>query len=354
MLFLILKKKLKQFKPKWLKSSFIKGKLNNFIFEIWYKFYKGRNKDNGNILINATEAMGDTIVKSGAMEIIRKKYGNDKVYIFANDKWEDILKNMNFNVIPKTKGYRRGFKDRIKTIKKIDEIGFNTIIDLNFVSDSSFISKLSYKKLIKLEEYIKREEEYVLKPIHRMTNDKIEKNTSFEEIKPDFKSYYDLDENGVVVGVGASHESKVFPPEKMIEVLKEVQKKYPNEKIYLLGANNKQRNYAEKIMKGLGNKSIINLVNEISLIESIEKIAKSKLYIGFDSGLFHTAYSFRKDIIVFFGIKSGFEHVEKNIQIIMGDGNSPVKDGFYGNDILNSIKMNQVEKALAKLGNIKR
>lgn len=352
MSFLILKKQLKQLKPKWLKSSFIKGKLNNFIFEIWYKSYKNKNYENDeNVLIIATEAMGDTIIKSGAMEIVRKKYGNDKVYIFANDKWEDILKRMNFNVISKTKGYRRGFKDRIKTIKRIDKIGFNTIIDLNFVSDSAFTSKLYYKKLIKLEDYVKKDEEYILNPIHRMINDRIEARVDLEEIKPNFKSYYDLGENGIIVGVGASHESKVFPPEKMIEVLKSVKNSYPKEKIYLLGTGNKQKNYAEKIVKELKTENIINLVDKISLIEGMEKVAQSKLYIGFDSGLFHAAYSFRKDMVVFFGIKSGFEHREKNVHIIMGDGSNPIKSGFYGNEILNSIKVSQVEEVLKRLKN---
>ena len=350
MSFLILKKQLKQLKPKWLKSSFIKGKLNNFIFEIWYKSYKNKNYENNeNVLIIATEAMGDTIVKSGAMELVRKKYGNDKVYIFANDKWEDLLKRMDFNVISKTKGYRRGFKDRIKTIKKIDEIGFKTILDLNFISDNTFTSKLSYKNLIKLEDYVKVDEKYILNPIYRMINDIIEHQVELEEIKPDFKKYYNLGERGVVVGVGASHESKVFPPEKMIDVLNLVKNSYPKEKIYLLGTGNKQRNYAEKIVKELKIENIINLVDEISLVEGMEKVAQSKLYIGFDSGLFHAAYSFRKDIMVFFGIESGFEHREKNVHIIMGDGKNPIKAGFYGNEILNSIKISQVKEVLEKL-----
>lgn len=350
MSFLILKKQLKQLKPKWLKSSFIKGKLNNFIFEIWYKSYKNKNYENSeNVLIIATEAMGDTIVKSGAMEIVRKKYGNDKVYIFANDKWEDILKRMDFNVISKTKRYRRGFKDRIKTIKKIDEIGFKIVIDLNFISDKTFTSKLSYKNLIKLEDYVKVDEKYILNPIYRMINDTIEGHVDLEEIKPNFKPYYSLGESGVVVGVGASHESKVFPPEKMIEILKSIKNSYLKEKIYLLGTGDKQNNYAEKIVKELKSKDVVNLVDKISLIEGMEKVAQSKLYIGFDSGLFHAAYSFRKDMMVFFGIKSGFEHREKNVHIIMGEGKTPMKVGFYGNEILNSIKTNQVEEVLKKL-----
>lgn len=148
-------------------------------------------------------------------------------------------------------------------------------------------------------DHIKTDEGYILNPIYRMIDDTIEDQIDLEEIKPNFKPYYNLGESGVIVGIRASHESKVFPPEKMVEVLKSIKNSYPKEIIYLLGTGNKQRNYAEKIVKELKIENIINLVDKISLIEGMKKVAQSKLYIGFDSGLFHAAYSFRKDIIVF-------------------------------------------------------
>lgn len=35
----------------------------------------------------------------------------------------------------------------------------------------------------------------------------------------------------------------------------------------------------------------------------------------------------------------------------MGEGKNPMKDGFYGNKILNSVKVSQVEEVLEKLKN---
>jgi len=339
---LILKKRMKKLKPKWLKTSTMKRKLNNLYFNIWYKFYKRPNIHTENILVIITEAMGDTIVKSGALEVIRQKYGTEKVFVCINSKWKDLISRMNYNIFVKEKGV----KSRIKMIKEMDKKGFDKIIDLNFGGDLGITSVVTHKKLISLKNYMEKNEKYILNPIYKLIKSEIDENLTFEDIKPDMRPYYKIKTSGIMVGVGASHESKVFPSEKMIEVLKVVQKKYPKEKIYLLGANNKQKNYAETVVKGLNSNLVINLVNKISLIESIERVAESKLYLGFDSGLYHVAYSLKKDIVVFFGRVSGFEHPEPNIKILMGDGKNPMRDSYYGNEFVNSVKISQVEEAL--------
>ena len=62
-------------------------------------------------------------------------------------------------------------------------------------------------------------------------------------------------------------------------------------------------------MENLKEFKIINLVNKTNLKEVFEIIADSRLFIGFDSGLYNYSYSSRKKTIVLFkDLNSPFKH----------------------------------------------
>ena len=110
----------------------------------------------------------------------------------------------------------------------------------------------------------------ILEKLKDMAGLILERKISLEDIKPDIRLKIKeiKEEVGIVVGIGASYEKKMCTPLKMIEILREITEKFPNEKIYLLGVGKKQDNYANEIISELPLKNITNLVDKLTVFES--------------------------------------------------------------------------------------
>lgn len=355
---------IRKIKPRCLKTTTLKNNIINICCKIWVLFYGKRYKyeNKGKVLAITLQALGDNILKSKIYKIAEEYYGKENFYILCRDKWASIFEKMGFNVIEyrKNKNMLKRIKDQISYMKEIKKLGTDKIIiaDCNSgvgldIQSNFRIGMSTEEKDINLDMTVTIDEnsyilENHLKLIEAITN----KKYSLEEVRPDIREILQEKRynNIISIGLGASHEQKTLPISKMVEILKLLLKKYPDKDICLLGAGKKQKVYANEIEKILNNSKVKNYVDKFELLETVQMIGDSDFFIGYDSGLSNIAFALRKKYICLFWTKSKvWQHPFENVKVILGDEKNPVHDGYYGTDILNSIKVEQVEEALKEL-----
>lgn len=325
------------------------SKFKQYIFDKTIIFFSKTTSNPLNstkVLIVSNEALGDTIIKSQAIKILSDFYGKDNIYILCKDKWKDIYLKQGYSLL--IDEYKKVFK-RILFFRKLNKMNFKKIIFLNHVpynhSDKFIIcqNKISSYKNVS---YILENYTYILKEITGT-------NYKKEDLRPDLKSLYKNDsiKNTISIGIGASNQRRTLPIEYIKNLIELLLKKYPEKKIILLGTGKKQVSYTKELLKKINYKNIINKVDTISLNETLEIVANSDLFLGYDSGLTNSAFCFHTKYICFHWSDSIklWLHDFPHCVTLIGDGKNPVKDNTYGTDILNSIKLSQVEEALNKL-----
>ena len=171
----------------------------------------------------------------------------------------------------------------------------------------------------------------------------LEREVSLEEIIPDLRYKFPIDNKDIVIAVGSTARNRVCSPLKMKEYIEEIFKIYPEEKIILVGNGNLQKEYAKKI---------IDFVDKTNLMEAFELVTKSKLFIGFESGLYNLCFVTRKKGIGLFRDASvSFAHEVpwlKNIEPL-GSIDNTIKDEEYPDERINSISVESFKKAMEEL-----
>lgn len=335
-----------------LKTSYLKRKIKEYIIKlslIDYRLFNKKNiEDNKNLLIITLDALGDNIVKSKTIEILANKYGKENTYILCKNKWK---------VLYEIQGYKNIFVDetkwnifyKIKQYRKLNKIGFGTVAIMNhsyIPEEASYIFSGKKYDMSENVEYILEKHTIILKKI-------LGKEYNVEEIKPNIKKYFPKRkyENIISIGIGASNNKRTLPIEKMSKIIIELRNKFPNKKIAILGTGKKQENYYKELKKITGEKNIQNYINKVSLLETIQIIKDSELFIGYDSGLLNVAFALNNKGICLHWYKEKFvwEHPYLNIQTLKGKSGEKFIDKEYGTDILNSITFGQIEEAIEKL-----
>ena len=108
------------------------------------------------------------------------------------------------------------------------------------------------------------------------------------ELPEDFRDDY------IAIVIGGKHSTKIYPEEKILEIIKEVDSKV----ILLGGAEDQER--GEQIAGAYPDK-IYNSCGSFSINKSVGIIQNAKLVITNDTGLMHIAAAFRKKIISIWG-----------------------------------------------------
>ena len=180
----------------------------------------------------------------------------------------------------------------------------------------------------------------------------LEREVSLEEIIPDLRYKFPIDNKDIVIAVGSTARNRVCNPIKMKEYIEEIIKFYPNEKIILVGNGELQKNYAKKILEMIPNKNIIDFVDKTNLMEAFELVTKSRLFVGFESGLYNLCFVTRKKGIGLFRDTSvPFAHEVpwlKNIGPSEKIDRS-IKDSEYPDEKINSISVESFRNALEEL-----
>ena len=343
-----------------LKKVWKQKLLNSYV-----KFFFKKPKINDNIFITSTDGIGDNIIRLNLLEEILNQYGNDKCYILCDIKVVPLLKKIGFkNIIVFTKRMRRYLFGKIKLLKFLYQKGFNKIISLeydqhdfdiqyfknldSYCLDNKFHPEMNqyYKCVISTD--FKITEETIVKAFKILFN----KNIVEQNAIPNLRKYYSKKLENIdtlVVGIGAGARYKMLKPNLLCEILKLFIKKKNIKKIIFLGAGDSDIKYLNEMRKYINfiDFNIQNLVNKVSLDESIDIISNCEYYLGFDSGLFHVAASLKIKTFGIFTKINEFSHNNwENVTIFCGKPCISNKNEYFGNSELNNISLDEVEKLL--------
>lgn len=327
-----------------MKWSHLKREISKKII-VFFSKNKIKDRDKSNkILIVTLDALGDNLVKTKTIEIISKLYGVENTYILCKDKWADIYIKLGYQT------YIDEYKSLIKRVflyRKLNNQNFEKII--YFKHDLSEKQEYFFPKDRIIEQTMVKKCNYILEQhidlLEKLTNEKFTLNDIRPNIKNEFRNLNI--KNTISIGIGASNPVRTLPVKKMIEIINLLLKKFPDKDIVLLGSGKKQEEYTKEIMKVIKDKNLINKVEKIKLIETLEIVANSDLFIGYDSGLVNAAFAFQtKYICLHWGKVETWWHKFENCVTLIGDEKNIEKDEVYGTDILNSITISQVEDAL--------
>lgn len=358
---------IKKRKPQFLKTSYLKSKIANIIFERWFKNFKKtfKKKETENVLIISLEALGDNVVKTTSFKILADYYGKDNMYIMCRDKWECVFQELGYNVLgmKKLKNPIKNAKYRIEFFKKLNELSFKKVILFEHIGIGEILEYIICDDKVGLcreesSEYMNKaikiddNKTYTLDRQILLMDELLNRSFTRDELRPDMREmFHGKKYNNIIsVGIGASTEQKTLPIKNMSKILKMLLERYPNKKIILLGNGKKQEYYSKQLIESCNSKNVESFIGKVSLIETIRVINDSDFFLGYDSGLSNIAFALRKKYIcLFWTDMSIWQHPFDDLKVVKGDKINPENDGYHGTDILNSIKVEQVEKALEEL-----
>lgn len=334
------------------KWSHFKKNISEKIIELAASKCIEKDKNSNKVLIGTLDALGDNLVKIKTISILAEYYGKKNTYILCKDKWQEIFKRQGFNVIADE--YKSTIK-RACLYRKLNKMNFHKIIFFEHTFSEDRTKLFPTCDLIIPNSNLKFE--YILDLHVNLLKMVIGKDYSISELRPNIKeNYLNKNINNVIaIGIGASNISRTLPVNKMVEIIDFISEKYPEKKIVLLGSGKRQAEYTKKLLKITKAKNIEDKIDSIGLMESLEYVANADLFIGYDSGLTNAAFVFRtKYICLHWGEVKYWWHNFENCETIIGDGKDidMAKCEGYGTNILNSIKLSQIEESLERL-NIK-
>ena len=343
-----------------LKKVWKQKLLNSYV-----KFFLKEPKIDDNIFITSTDGIGDNIIRLNLLEEILNQYGNDKCYILCDIKVVPLLKTIGFkNIIVFTKRMRRYLFGKIKLLKFLYQKGFNKIISLEYDQhdfDIQYFKNLdSYCLDNKFHPEMNQYYKYVISTDFKVTEETIvkafkilfNKNIVEQDAIPNLRKYYSKkleNMDTLVVGIGAGARNKMLKPNLLCEILKLFVKKKNIKKIIFLGAGDRDQKYLNEMKKYINftDFNIENLVNKISLDESIDIISEYHYYLGFESGLFHIAASLKIKTYGIFTEINEFSHNNwENVTLFSGSPSPSNNDEYFGNSKLNNISLEEIEKLL--------
>lgn len=343
-----------------MKLSNIRKNLKEFYLDIYFrvkplKYIKGEK-----IFLTTTDGLGDNIVRTKLLEKFLKEYGSDNIVVLCKDKTKSFLEKLGFkNIIIYDDNHRKRVSGKIKLIEKIAKLGINRIVSLEFDQHDIFIKYLKEIKKIgyynKFHEEMNKyydykvqfnKEEYILKQIQNFYQEYFNEKIELEGLIPNIEKIYKKNikyKDYIVFGIGSIDRKKMLCSNKIVEFLKAL-REITDKKIVILGKGKLEEEIIAELKEKISFEElkIENLVNRLSLEESLEIINEVKYYVGMDSGLYNFAFGFRKKILAFFAKRNSFSHDNFNwVTILYGENENIEKVGKFGTSLLNSIVLDK-------------
>ncbi len=266
-------------------------------------------------------ALGDIIHASFLPQFIKKQQKDIVIDWFVEDRFADVLENNPYidNIIKVKLKNRKNIPKEIKNIYKYKKNHYDKSIDLQGLIKSAMITKilgngcgfdkssareslasLFYKKAYQIpygENVIFRNHLLCCKCF----GFEMDKNEVFKKDKSLFYSQKSAqkidslikkDKKNIIIVIGSSWESKIYPKEKFLNIIKEIEANF-----ILTWGNEKERDDADFITKN----SDATVSPKLSIDELKALIDNSDLTIGADSGPTHMAWALNKPSITIFG-----------------------------------------------------
>lgn len=347
-----------------LKKSYIVEGINLYFVRFILSFFKKRFKPKGKILVKSCDGIGDILVRSNLAQRIIDKYGHENVFFLMQSHYTSIGKLLGYNTIGYSRKERKNFFSRLKKMYELNSMGLSKYINIEFANDITVGNIFCLDCIGKIDNHWQVERNnryytealeigdiYVIDQITKMANTLIDPALTKVDLIPDLRERFEIAENEIVIAVGSTEKSRVCSPKLMSRYLKILLEKFPDREILLIGNGERQKRYAEYLVQALNDKRVRDLVDKTTIEQVFEIVAKSFLFIGFESGLYNLCYSIRKRGIILFKEKSGiFIHEVPWLDIIFPEKlNLIVEDSEYDGVGINSITEKQFEIALKKI-----
>ncbi len=289
-----------------------------------FKFLK-KNIENPSILVIRLSSIGDIVLASPILRILRNTFSNANIDFLTLDRFSEI--NL-FN--PRISKIFSVNKSKLK-FNKIEFIYEGKIVDIgqyDFIVDLQN-NKYSHKIIKKIATSKTQVYSYPKNRLHKLSLVYLKKPliNDFHVVKEYLKALerLQLNDDGlglefwlkgeiqylpftknttsntkkkIAIAPGAAHKTKQWIAENFVELIDQLLIKYDSE-IVLLGGKNEQ--YLCQIIEKQINGEIINLSGQKTIIETAKIIDEADVLITNDTGLMHIAAARQTPIVAIFG-----------------------------------------------------
>jgi len=273
------------------------------------------------IAIVRLSALGDIIQSMVVLQFIKRKFPNSTIDWIVDSQFSSILTDcneidniieLNIKKIKSQKSFSL-FYEMFKRLRKLEE--YDKVFDFQGLIKSAIVAKLTpSKERIGFDKNSIREklasslysqkfsipyEENVLIRYIGMTNKFLETNITKQDIdnKTSFfrntKHRNSFNSTSIVLVLGASFPSKIYPVEKYAEIANSM-----NARFVAIWGSDKEKKMALKLVSISKN---VTIAKKLSLNELKELISTADLVIGSDTGPTHLAWALNIPSITIFG-----------------------------------------------------
>ncbi len=266
------------------------------------------------ILIIRFSSIGDIVLTSPVVRYLKTQVKNAEVHYLTKKSFQMIVENNHY--IDKVHFLDKNFYETINILKaeKFDyiiDLHHNlrtSLVKLHLKSKSFSFDKLNFKKwlLVNFKFNSMPKLHIVDRYVDTLKNFNIkkdEKGLDFFIPKKDeialSKISEKLTHKYIVFVIGAKHQTKRLPNEKIISICKKI-----NFPIILLGGKEDKKNALEIfncVKKNNFQQLIFNVCGDFNLNQSASIVKQAELIITHDTGLMHIASAFHKKIISIWG-----------------------------------------------------
>ena len=269
------------------------------------------------VLIVKLSALGDIIHCAVVVQFMKKYFREITIEWIVDSAFDEILQRIEYldkiiafplKKIKKEKNLSLLFSE----VKKLKNLGsYDYIIDMQGLIKSAVIARMVGKNIYGFDKNSTREglgaflyhksfeidyaKNVILRGVelvNKTLNLHITKS-DIEQKEPVFRFEKNSFNNNIVIIVGSSWQSKIYPPQNYIKILNEL--KINASIVY---GNDNEKKMAQMIVDGC---KYATLAPKLTLSQLIDFISNSKLVIGPDSGPTHIAWAQNIPSITIFG-----------------------------------------------------
>lgn len=277
------------------------------------------------IAIVKLSALGDILHAMVVLQAIKKSFPNMKIDWIVEEMFYEVLEhNPDINAIHTVnlkalKKDKSKFFSELKKLRQYKSYRYDLVIDLQGLIKSAFVARILGKS-VGFDRHSIRESaaswlysrDYFIpyeKNVIQRNLSLVEKalKTSFSEVfleekqaflyfeqadKMKIEKYFESEAKTIVYMLGSSWESKVYPKEKFVEVIQNIEAKH-----LLVWGNENELASAHYIAEYTD----AQVVHKMTLNELKALVTQADLVIGADSGPTHFAWALNRPSITIFG-----------------------------------------------------
>ena len=303
------------------------------------------------ILVIRLSAMGDVAMTVPVLRALTDQYPELKITLLTRAFFAPFFRDL-----PNVSVFHADVKDKHKGIlglynlsKELKKLNFDAVADLHNVLRSKILKRFLSIKLMSTidkgraekKELISGRIKHALKSTHIRYTDvfaKLGYSVSLEHANhPNPVKLIDFElskGNNKWIGIApfAQYESKMYPLDKMKEVVRTLSRKYT---VILFGGGDKEKRILDKWEETFDN--VLNLTEKYDLNKELDIISNLDLMLSMDSGNAHLAAMLGKKVVTIWGVthpNAGFSPFKQptDFALLANQSDFPlIPTSVYGN-----------------------